>query len=532
MSDVLRELTRVRESFDKPTLRLLDRKWAPLVLTIFRTSFSRERQSIHAERLHVQVDTYLQELAALGEEIPTGTGRSLCVQWMNDRWLYRSSDNDGEERYSLTSHALEALALVDSLAKDRALLSESRLTTILDTMHHWATEADPDPHTRIQRLDDRIAELTAERDRLRGGGEVPAAGNERMYEGYQNLIDLIGQLPSDFKRVEESVAAMHRQIISDFRAEERPIGEVLDEYLAKTDELMGATAEGRAFEGAFTLLRNEELLTALRRDIQTILDHPFAAGLGSGARRDFRGTVSILRSGIDDVLSQRRRLTATLREHIENHDHVRDRELDAVLRALGRELETWMHTAGPRSTVPVELLPEVPETPHLRERLWDPLSAAPPPPLEDHAADAPAAPEIDTIRVQGGPYLEEVRAAIGLAARDSEEAALGDLFNTLSPDLRRPVEIFGLLHLLTQAEIGVEPDAYDDFSTIRPDHTARTFRVPRVRLDREAQRALAQIERMFDSNEAGDGDTTNTAPTATSTQTPRTTPTAQEDTLA
>ncbi len=57
---------------------------------------------------------------------------------------------------------------------------------------------------------------------------------------------------------------MHRQIISDFRGEERPISQVLDEYLAKTDELTTLTPEGRAFEGAFTLLRGEALLLDLK----------------------------------------------------------------------------------------------------------------------------------------------------------------------------------------------------------------------------------------------------------------------------
>jgi hypothetical protein len=57
---------------------------------------------------------------------------------------------------------------------------------------------------------------------------------------------------------------MHRQIISDFRGETRPIAEVIDEYLAKSDSLMKPTAEGRAFEGAFTLLRDEPLLVDLR----------------------------------------------------------------------------------------------------------------------------------------------------------------------------------------------------------------------------------------------------------------------------
>ena len=134
MSDIGGELARVRDAFDKPTLRLLDRKYSPLVLAVFRSSFSRDQRSVTAERLHAQVDTYLEELAAVGEGKlpPNASGCSLCVSWMNDQWLFRTIGDSGAEEYSLTSHALEALDLVATLARERALISESRINTIID----------------------------------------------------------------------------------------------------------------------------------------------------------------------------------------------------------------------------------------------------------------------------------------------------------------------------------------------------------------------------------------------------------------
>lgn len=51
----------------------------------------------------------------------------------------------GEEYYSLTSHALEARRpdLIQSLSRDRSLISESRVHTILDVVRLVATEANP-----------------------------------------------------------------------------------------------------------------------------------------------------------------------------------------------------------------------------------------------------------------------------------------------------------------------------------------------------------------------------------------------------
>jgi hypothetical protein len=98
---------------------------------------------------------------------------------------------------------------------------------------------------------------------------------------------------------------------------------------------------------------------------------------------------------------------------------------------------------------------------------------------------------------------ERLIAAVG--AGDSE--TVGELFNVLPADLRRPVEILGLLHLLTaddesfavaaNAEYDGESDgeldrsfrrvledavAFERFDSIRPDGTDRQFLVPRLEL--------------------------------------------------
>ncbi len=483
MSEIVGELARVQDALHRPTLRLLDGKWAAFRVAVFRCSFSRDRRSIQADRLHVQVDTFLSELQREGVEVPlNANGRALCNQWVGDQWLFRDNAPDNSIVYSLTSSALEALDLAQNLSRDRVLVSESRLTTILDTVRRWALEASPDAQARIDRLTAQIRELEAERDRLAAGGAVTAASDERMLDGYTNLIDLIGQLPSDFKRVEESVLDMHRKILRDLRDEERAVVDVLDEYLAKQDELVKGTPEGRAFDGAFVLLRDDALLLELRENVQVILDHPAAAVLDARDVHEIRGAVAVIRQGMKDVLAQRRRLTATLKEHIVNHDALQERELDRVLRALGRELATWMETAGPRTTVPLDLLPPTLKVGHFRERFWDPASAAPPPPLEEVEDDSPDPPTIEELRMRGGPSLDELRMALVEAFTRGDIDTIGRLFNRLPVGLRRPVEILGLLHLASRVDALRDGTGTEVFEAIRPDGERRDFLVPTVTL--------------------------------------------------
>jgi hypothetical protein len=494
MSEVVGELARASDALGRPTLRLLDGKWAAFRVAVFRCSFSRDRRSVQADRLHVQVDTFLSELQREGIDVPPNTnGRGLCNLWVNDQWLFRDNDSDGNLVYSLTSSALEALDLVQNLSRDRVLVSESRLTTILDTVRRWALEASPDAGTRIERLNAQIQELEAERDRLKAGGEMAAASDDRMLDGYTNLIDLIGQLPSDFKRVEESVLDMHRKILRDFRDEERPVVEVLDEYLEKQDELVKATPEGRAFDGAFVLLRDDALLLELRENVQVILDHPAAAVLDVRDVNEIRSAVAVIRQGTKDVLAQRRRLTATLKEHIVNHDVLQERELDRVLRGIERELAKWMETAGPRATVPVELLPPTMKVGHFRERLWDPASAAPPPPLEEVEDDTQEPPTVEELRMQGGPSLDDLRTALIDAFATGDIDTVGRLFNELPTDLRRPVEILGLLHVVSRIDALKDDAGAEVFEAIRPNGERRNFLVPRVSLTSAEVAALAGL---------------------------------------
>ena len=406
MSDIAGCLAQVRDAFERPTLALLSRrKWGPVVLAVLMSSFSRNQDPIAAERFHAQVGTYLSELAAAGEDVPDDPPRVLCRRWVSEQWLVLSANEDHIEEYALTSHAQEAIEYVNRLSGDRSMFSQSRIKTILEAARRCANDANPDRNERIRRLDEQILRLTAERDRISGGGEIDVASDDRILEEYLNLRDLIAQLPADFLRVSEAVKAIQRVIASEFRAEGRRAGQVLDLYLDRSSHLMSESAEGRAFIGAVELLRDDRLLKDLRGELNTILDHPFAAAVTPAEARDFRNTVGAIRHGIGVVQEQRRRLSATLRAHIRRHDALRERELDEALRRCKSELASWMEVSGPRSRVDVALdLPSLAVC-HLKQRFYNPDDHIPPPPLADTEAEAVDAVSIEELRKQGGPNL-------------------------------------------------------------------------------------------------------------------------------
>src|SRR5690349_14904912 len=119
MGDIVGELERVRRAYETPTLSLLHKKRAEVVIAIFRSSFSREARAVPAARFHEQVDSYLAELRMQGiDGVPPGSGRDLAREWMRDQWLVRNPEEDGSESYSLTSHARDALGVVQRLTRE------------------------------------------------------------------------------------------------------------------------------------------------------------------------------------------------------------------------------------------------------------------------------------------------------------------------------------------------------------------------------------------------------------------------------
>ncbi|WP_232820066.1 DUF3375 domain-containing protein [Nocardioides allogilvus] len=484
MSEIAGELARVRSAFAQPTLTLLHQRQAPVVITIFRAAFGRNNKPIATARLHTQVEEHLAQIRLAGEtEVPNGTGREICHRWMRGQWLVRSLDESGREVYSLTSHAQQALELVKNLARDRATLSEHRIATILGTIRRFNAEANPDRTARVTILNTEIARLQAERDRLVEGAEIVSATEDFMLEGFTELLSLISALPSDFARVEERFATIRAEILAAFRAEDRPAGEVIDDYLARADALMTATHEGRAFEGAFALLRDDALVTQLREDLTALLEHPLSdAILGEADRAELRGTVRLVRDGLDRVLAQRSRVTATLKEYIVSHDDVRDRELEQTLRQVESELMTWMATTGPRATHDVPLLPARTTVDHLRERFHDPADDVLPDRITVADPDAAPAVSLASLMAQGGPRLTSLRERLEQVLGDLlPVATLGELFEGLEPSMRRPVEIFGLLHLA--ADRGWEAEeALESYSAVRHDGSRRTFALPRMPL--------------------------------------------------
>jgi hypothetical protein len=481
VGSVLSEFARFEGALRQTTMVLLRQDTAPAVAAVLRVAFDRDNRPIPTSRLEDQVEVYVDELRRAGfNNVPSGSGHELCLRWLHAKWLTRKVDEESEEEvYTLTSHAQTAIEILRIQARDRATLSEHRVATLLTTVRRINSEANPDRTARVTILGEEIDRLRRERDRLVDGGDLPAVSEDWMSEAYSELLSLVSALPSDFARVEESYQRFRNEILAEFRAEKRSPGEVITTYLGKADQLVTATPEGRAFEGALTLLRDPVLIDRLRADLSSLLEHPHSDRvLGQGDRAELNATVALIRGWLSRVLAQRARVTQALRDYIVSHDAFRDHELETVLRNIEAEATQWYASTGPRSTHGVRLMPDVGRLPHLRERFHDAGAEQGPAPLPDVEGDDDEVISVADFRFRGGPTLAALDERLDAVERGEFDAAsLGELFAELPHELRRPVEIFGLLHLANERGLA-ETGGVETYESVRTDGTSRQLSVP------------------------------------------------------
>lgn len=482
MSDITVQYRRLLTAYEQPTLSLLAKDTAIPTLTVLRSLFSNEQLAVPAVRMHDQVADLMGELRMAGiPNVPTGNGRDLCQAWVRVSWLIRTTDEDGNEVYSLSSAAQDALRSVEQLTKDRTIsLNGHRIANFVRHLQRFASQVAPDRTTQIAFLDAEIHRLSKEKTRLLAGGDIAEVTDDEIVQGFSETQTYLVDLPSDFTRVVEAYREFEGATITKFRTEQVTTGEAIKSYMDHVKHLGTASAAGRGFEGALELLKDSALLDHVQGYITALLDDSRAIQLLTSAERQaVRNSVGLIREGMDRVLDQRGKVSKTLHEYISSHDVERDHELAATIRTLENELHTWMQSAGPRSKGPVDLLPGRFEIKHLRTRFYDPADDLAPLPLAARQVNGEGKQlTLEQLRARGGPSHAALREELSQRFEGRNFESLADLFHDLPDTLRRPVELLGVLPLARR--YGLEPNHEAEiFETKRTDGTTRHLSVPK-----------------------------------------------------
>ncbi|MGW1743471.1 DUF3375 domain-containing protein [Nocardia sp. NPDC001965] len=464
-------------AFRAPMLDLLHQTYAPFVVTMLATVFTAERSAVAVADAHAEIGDALNRLraAGYGEDgqlpLPAGNARDLCRQWVNAGWLMRQVLDNEVEVYRLSAHGVGALEIAGRVGGSRTRVSESRVRTLLEAVERLAQDADPDVMARIARLESEIRERQQELRRLERGGALEAVGDDRLVEEAENVLHLARELPADFARVAESIKAMQRDVVADLRQDVRPTGEVLREYLERGQQIMDATPEGRAFAGALRLIGDPEQIDDLSGRLRTVLRHQFAAQLSEPQRREFADVARRIERGVKEVLTAQRLASHVITTQVRNHDPMRDRQVDELLREVMTGLHRWMPSSRQGQQIePLRRLPTA-RIKYLRRSLSDPRPPQPPAPLVEWNEEM--VPDTDT-RAWGGPNYAALEDHLAQLTTGVGSVEIADVFGAAAEEIRRPVDLLGLLELAHRSGM-TETETVVTVEAVRPDRTRRRF---------------------------------------------------------
>ncbi|WHT22651.1 DUF3375 family protein [Crossiella sp. CA-258035] len=200
------------------------------------------------------------------------TADDLLGRWCKRGWVRRTADPSDPrvERYQLTSGAITAVRQMRSLRRQTSIATESALALVMTQLRQIATEANPDPQARRRAIEDRIAELSAQRDAL-DRGEVPEVNHPELVDKVATLAQLTDRIPADVAAYGEHMHANTALLLRQSLADDTEFAESLQRMFDGHD-IIAESPEGQAFRAFATAIATSSQRSQLEADIAEVLE--------------------------------------------------------------------------------------------------------------------------------------------------------------------------------------------------------------------------------------------------------------------
>ena len=165
-----------------------------------------------------------------------------------------------------------ALRFIAQLDGRMMTSTASRLAVVQREIDNLAAALNPDPQSRTEHLQRRIADLQQQLDDVQAG-RIAELTPEQAVEGIREVYALSVSLRADFRRVEDSWREADRALREAIISARHHRGAVMDQLLDGHANLLN-TQEGRVFDSFHQQLSNQTELTEMRQRIRQILAHP------------------------------------------------------------------------------------------------------------------------------------------------------------------------------------------------------------------------------------------------------------------
>ena len=327
----------IRAFFEaSPTARLLRSDFAPLVLDFLNRTFkSGESISMGQSELRSRLTVYQEELHESDPELFTGPPERYLSQWTDSGWLQRFLESASiEPQFQLSRFAEDAIRFVDSaLSHGNSLVgTESRLRLVIETLEDIVRGASADPERRLAYLREQRAEIDAEISAIESGKSVQIYRPSQIRERFQTAVNLLKDLQSDFRAVEERFQVIAREVQQLQASGNDTRGGILG-YALDAEDMLKTQDEGISFYAFVAFLFSPVQQSLLLKTIQE-LQHLAALGDQSESMLRVKRMVPALLAEADKVMRTTARLSSTLRRLLDARAAADRIRLASVLRDI------------------------------------------------------------------------------------------------------------------------------------------------------------------------------------------------------
>ena len=255
-----------------PAWRLLAADNAALVLGFLENTFLEPNvRRLAAPDLLEALQDHLDALRLIAPDAYPKPADAYLADWADPRtgWLRRLYPSGTDvPHYEPTSAIETAAAFARSLGRREFLGTASRLLTVRDLLRQITAGAAVDPSVRLAALERQRAEIDAQIEAIRTGGDS-GLDDTAIRERYTQAVGTARELLSDLREVEENFRSLDRDVRVRATTWDGPRGEFLATVFGTTAEI-GASDQGRSWKAFWEHLLSarqqaelEELLTAV-----------------------------------------------------------------------------------------------------------------------------------------------------------------------------------------------------------------------------------------------------------------------------
>ena len=326
VADALRLTRLVRKD---PGLALVRADLGPMAAAILAEHLGGEVRRRPVAELHELVD---EDLAALRDAgvAASRAGRAYCDQWRRAGVLVRATaPGSRRETYELSAPAEAAIRFLVRSGRPRPVATQSRLETISTRVSRLARDSDPTAMGRLEALRAERDALDAEIARVEAGDFIPLDGPEAA-ERLAEILALAEQVPGDFTRIRNEIAALNRSLREHVVSLDATRGDVLDDIFRGVDRIESSET-GRSFLGFHEQLMDSESSARLDENLETVLARAFATRLEDAELRFLRRWRSAVAQESTSVRSTMDDLSRSLKHFVRSRAFEDQRRLGAEL---------------------------------------------------------------------------------------------------------------------------------------------------------------------------------------------------------